>query len=105
MSSWSWPQFIEEAEAHTGQLPHGSECSEPAAKHRDMAPHQWSYTSVALQGTGWRMLRASTKDLQQGNVYTALPELPGCLCTAVWNLYAMQIQKVSGSSQAHTTCH
>ena len=74
-------------------------------RNRDMAPHQWSCTSAALQGTGWHMLRASAKELQQGNVHTALPELPNCLCTAVCNLYAMQIQKVWSSTQAHTTCH
>ena len=72
---------------------------------RDMAPHQWSCTSATLQGTGWHMLGASAKELQQGNVHTALPELPNCLCTAVCNLYAMQIQKVWSSTQAHTTCH
>ena len=85
--------------------PHGSECSGPAAKHRDMAPHQWSCTSAALQGTQWHMVRASAKELQQGNVHGALPELPNCLCTAVCNLYAMQIKKVWSSTQAHTTCH
>ena len=71
----------------------------------DMARHQWSCTSAALQGTGWHMLRASAKELQQGNLHTALPELPNCLCTAVCNLYAMQIQIVWSSTQAQTTCH
>ena len=32
-----------------------------------MAPHQLSYTSAALQGTGWHMLRASAQELQQGH--------------------------------------
>ena len=86
-----WAQFIGEAEAHTGHLPHGSKCSGPAAKNSNMAPHQWSYTSAALQGAGWHMLRGSAEEPQQENVHTALPELPDCLLTAVWNLYAMQI--------------
>ena len=97
--------WIGEAEARTGQLPHWAKCGGPAAKHRDMAPHQWSYTTVTLQGDAWRMLHASAKELQQGIVHTALPELPDCLCTAVSNFCAMQIQKVWSSTQAHTTCH
>ena len=72
---------------------------------REMAPHQWSCISAALQGTGQQMLRASAKELQQGNVHTALPDLPNCLCTAVCNLYAMKIQNVWSSTRAHTTCH
>ena len=70
-----------------------------------MALHRWSCTSAALQGTAWHVLRASAKELQQEKVYTALPEPLISLCTAVWNLYAMPIQKVWSSTQAHTRCH